>query len=313
MANNLHLLHSTASKSKGVSYMTPPSAFVTQPSGNAPGVWGRAPTFDKRLPSRRALQTESMVVVSVAMLSSLKSFDCQILDKSAPLFDYCDEPLETPVWHIELVPWKSVETIEHLSKHLRVEASVLVQGAFTKVFETVAISDRREVDEVSSLCSSEHSKDFVDGELLSGEDWTEFSSFNGQDPGVRSQVDFRHLVMLPHFKANETRSLPNATDIHPGVLERFLDGRHQSVDILRSRAEEIEIPGLTFDVTSGDQRATAGKGELLRLRKSADDCCNSTLERRQHATSTLRCCRIHSAQAWRTGRGNTSSSHRSIS
>ena len=247
------------------------------------------------------------------MLSSLKPLDCEIDNEPAPPFDRCQKPLVSSVWQIELVPWKSLETIEHLAKHLRVEASVLIQGASTEVFETVTISDSRKIDEVSSLCPSEHGEDLVDGELLPSEDWTEFSPFDRQNTGVGSEVDFGHLVVLPHFKSEESRRLANATDIHADVLESSLDGRHQPVDILRSGAEEIEVTSLTFDVTSDDERSAAGKGELLCLRKSADDRRDSTLERRQHAISTLRCSRIHFAQAWRTDRGNTSSSHRSIS
>jgi hypothetical protein len=48
--------------------------------------------------------------------------------------------------------------------------------------EPVTLSHGGEIHEISSLGPSEHGEDFVDGELLSGEDWTGLFSFNRTIP-----------------------------------------------------------------------------------------------------------------------------------
>ena len=80
-------------------------------------------------------------------------------------------------------------------------------------------------------------------------------------------------------------------------MKSALDGGHQSVDVGGNGAEEIEITSLTLDIPSGDKCRPSGKGKLLRLRKFADDRCDSALQGRQHAISILRCFRIHAAHA----------------
>ena len=82
------------------------------------------------------------------------------------------------IWQFELIAWKSVEPIEHLSKHLRVEPAILVESALTEVYESIAICHRGQIHEDSGFGSSEYSKYLVDSKFLAGENWTQLSAFN---------------------------------------------------------------------------------------------------------------------------------------
>jgi hypothetical protein len=103
--------------------------------------------------------------------------------------------------------------------------------------------------------------------------------------------------VIPDLKAKETFPFPYATYIHTGFVQGTFYGRHQFVDPGWVGTKEIEITGLTIDITSGDERAPAGNSKQFCFWELANDRRNPTLKRRQHTISTLRCCKIHPAHA----------------
>ncbi len=82
------------------------------------------------------------------------------------------------IWQFELIAWKSVEPIEHLSKYLRVEPAIFVECALTEVYESITICHRGKIHKVSCFGSAENSKYLVDSKFLAGENWTQLSAFN---------------------------------------------------------------------------------------------------------------------------------------
>jgi hypothetical protein len=97
---------------------------------------------------------------------------------------------------------------------------------------------------------------------------------------ISSKVDLCDFLVLPDLQAKEPSPFSNATDIHTGFVESTFYGGHQLVDPGWVGTKEIEITGLTINITSGDERATSGKSKQLCFREIANDRRNPTLEGR---------------------------------
>jgi hypothetical protein len=134
------------------------------------------------------------------------------------------------VGYFELIAWKSVDAVEHVSKHLGVESPILVERPLTEINESIAICHRRQIHEISRFGSSKNSKNLVDGKFLSGENWTKLSAFNWKEPGIGSKVDLCDFLVLPDLQAEKTSPFSNTSDIHTGFVESTFYGRHQLVN-----------------------------------------------------------------------------------
>ena len=67
--------------------------------------------------------------------------DVKFEDDSTPSINFSHESVVGLIGQLELIAWKSVEAIEHLSKYLRVEPAILVEYALTQIYESIAICD----------------------------------------------------------------------------------------------------------------------------------------------------------------------------
>lgn len=83
-------------------------------------------------------------------------------------------------------------------------------------------------------------------------------------------------------QAGEAVTLLDVAHRVAGSLKRSIDGRNELIDCLGGQSEEVEITGLTLDIASDDQRATAGESEVACLIQAGDDLRNPLLQRTQH-------------------------------
>ena len=177
------------------------------------------------------------------------------------------------------------------------------------------VSQFHEIEEVAGLGPIEECKDLVGSELLHSQRRAVAAWLGWQGSVVDSQIDLTPVVAVTHLDTHErwkvTASGTGESCAFEGSLQ-CITQLDQS-PLLPWDREIVEVTRWSVDKSSNQETAGSSQSETASLRKPADDSDDPLLERRQQDSETPRWRSSHSAQAWRTFRGRTSSSHRSIS
>jgi len=219
---------------------------------------------------------ESEIAPSVALdLSMTRELECSL----APALDVAAELLVAGVVESELLSAKTTGPGEHLGEDRGSEAAILLSCEPAEPVESVAGLDLHQVDKVAGFSTPEEGEKLVDRELLTREHRSGLTGLGRKEPRVRSQVHLGAIVGAFDDQSREARIHLDVVDDETGVPECSIDSRDEPVDRIGRQAEEVKVACLSLNVSAGDQRSAAGKGEAISLLEARDDLGNLLLER----------------------------------
>jgi hypothetical protein len=199
-----------------------------------------------------------------------------------PVLDPLRKLGEPSVVDLELVTRESGERAEHLDEDLGRKPPILLGSEVEKAGKAVAALDRREIDKVACFRTTEDRKHFVDRELLACQCRHDVVVIYREKTSVSAKVELRELVTPVDLEPREPGVLTDHRHLQASATERCLDHRDQPIHGLGRRPEEVEVPGLTRDVTADDQGSTPGKGEIGRLGLAGNDRRDLLLKAGKH-------------------------------
>jgi hypothetical protein len=227
----------------------------------------------------------------------------------APLRDSIGESLSVRVADSKVAGGEPTECAECLIERGTREASILLRGELAESFETEAVDQGVDVDEVAGLGPIEQREQLVRCEFLQRQHGSERAGFSRPDSGVDAEVDLGDLVAVGNGQADEAVNRPFPVNVHTDVGECSLDSLGELSDVVGRRTEEVKITGLADDDAGQHKRCAASKRELFGLGEFGHDASNAPLQLTQHGNVTPRRVRSQSAHARRTCRGSTRSFH----
>jgi hypothetical protein len=193
----------------------------------------------------------------------------------SPFLDLSGQTLKTGVVNLELLSSESADLVEHASEHLRCEAAILLCRKLAESTETVPLLDGKEVDEVARFRPSEHREHLVDCKLFPAQRGRWFPRFDGEQAGVRRQVNLGSIACALDEKSCEAGIVLYSPNAEAGCSQGMFHGWEEPVDGIVRQPEEVEILGLPLHVTTRDQRGATCESEIgcfLQARDDLGDC-----------------------------------------